>query len=152
MKAVKQIMILVGLSCTLTAGCGKKADTAALASPAENTPLAQVTVQPAAMTPASQNGETVSPELKEFLDSYEAFVDEYVAFMQQYNENPSDAAMAESYAQYMQKYAEFAQKANVYADQEGEMSTADENYLIEVMARISIKLNQAAVNADQTNG
>lgn len=72
--------------------------------------------------------------------------------MQQYNENPSDAAMAESYAQYMQKYAEFAQKANTYADQEGEMSTADENYLIEVMSRISIKLNQAAVNADQTNG
>lgn len=81
MKAVKQIMILMGLSCSLTAGCGKKADTAALASPVENTPLAQVTAQPAAVTPASQNGETVSPELKEFLDSYEAFVDEYVAFM-----------------------------------------------------------------------
>ena len=51
----------------------------------------------------------ISPELKEFLDSYEAFMDEYCEFMLGYNE--SDTAQLLKYAALMEKYYEFSEKA-----------------------------------------
>lgn len=95
---------------------------------------------------ASSDSSQVTPELKEFLDSYEAFVDEYIEFMNKYNQNPTDATLLAQYMDYMTKLADFEKKANNYAAQEGQMSTADYNYYIDVTTRCTQKLLQ--VSAD----
>ena len=94
----------------------------------------------------SSDSSQVTPELKEFLDSYEAFVDEYIEFMNKYNQNPTDATLLAQYMDYMTKLADFEKKANDYAAQESQMSTADYNYYIDVTTRCTQKLLQ--VSAD----
>lgn len=91
---------------------------------------------------STDSGE-VTPELKEFLDSYEAFMNEYVEFLKQYQANPTDATLISEYTQYMTKLLELEQKANEYQSSESQMSTADYNYYIDSMARIEKKLIEA---------
>ena len=110
-----------------------------------------ITLQSASenMTPDSQETEEksnkangVTPELKEFLDSYEEFMDEYVAFMKKYQTATDSSAMLMDYLSFMQKYNDFSEKANAYDT--NEMSTADAAYYLEVTSRVSQKLLQAA--------
>jgi len=78
----------------------------------------------------------ISPDLKEFLDSYEAVMDEYCEFMKDYN--PSDMTMLVKYTELMQKYIEFAQKAEALNKET--MNTKEALYYSEVMLRVSKKL------------
>ena len=94
---------------------------------------------PAAETKAAEKpNQGVDPELKDFLDSYEAFVDEYVVFMQQYSKNPADLSLLARYTDIMQKYSDFAVKVEKYDTKE--MSTEDAAYYIEVTSRCSQKM------------
>lgn len=92
---------------------------------------------------SSNDSGEVTPELKEFLDSYEEFMNEYVEFLKQYQANPTDATLISEYTQYMTKLLELEQKANKYQSSESQMSTADYNYYIDSMARIEKKLIEA---------
>lgn len=78
----------------------------------------------------------VSPELVEFLDSYEAFMDEYCEFMKNYNE--SDPTQLLKYASLMEKYYEFSEKAEAW--DEGNMTDEETLYYIKVMNRVNEKL------------
>lgn len=89
---------------------------------------------------ASSSSE-VSPDLKEFLDSYEAFADEYVSFMKEYVQSGSPTSMMQRYLSIMQRYGDFANKLEKY--DESKMSPADAAYFAEVSARISKKLLEA---------
>ncbi|MBR6405746.1 MAG: DUF4190 domain-containing protein [Lachnospiraceae bacterium] len=80
----------------------------------------------------------INPELKEFVDSYEAFVDEYVEFMENYDS--SDAQMLADYTEMLTKLAVFEFKSNRYNESEEEMSEADAEYYSAAMMRISNKL------------
>ncbi len=81
----------------------------------------------------------VDPELKEFLDSYEAFMDEYVDFMKKYSENPENAiGMLAEYSKIISKYEEFAKAVDAYDSDE--MSTEDAKYYLEVINRCNQKL------------
>ena len=90
----------------------------------------------------------VTPELKEYLDSYEAFMDEYIDFLVKYKENPSDINMITEYAELQIKYAEFAKAIEEYDEEE--MSDADLAYYIEVTTRVSAKLTAASVTIAET--
>ena len=94
--------------------------------------------------PRSSSASAVTPELKEFLDSYESFMNEYVEFMKKYeNADAADlAAMLNDYMDYMKKLTEFSEKADQY-DQE-QMSAADLSYYLEITNRINQKLLEAA--------
>lgn len=84
----------------------------------------------------------VDPDLKEFLDSYEAFMDEYVEFMKKYNSDPSNAVtMINDYVKILGKYQEFAAKAENYKQED--MSKEDLAYYVDSMARIEKKLLEA---------
>jgi len=84
----------------------------------------------------------VDPDLKAFLDSYEAFIDEYVEFMEKYENSDDTAGMIADYAEYMSKYADFVKKLDAYnADS---MSPADYAYYMEVTARCTGKLAKVA--------
>ncbi len=81
----------------------------------------------------------VDPDLKAFLDSYEAFVDEYVDFMKKYSSDPSNSlSMISEYSEIMNKYADFADKIDKYNSKE--MSTEDAKYYLEVTTRCSQKM------------
>lgn len=80
--------------------------------------------------------EGVSPELVEFLDSYEAFMDEYCEFMKNYNE--SDPTQLLKYASIMEKYYEFSEKAEAWDEEE--MTDEETLYYLKVMNRVNEKL------------
>jgi uncharacterized membrane protein YgaE (UPF0421/DUF939 family) len=97
-----------------------------------------------ATTDSTTDSGSVTPELKEFLDSYESFMDEYIAFMQKYNSSSDTLGMATDYAKMLAKYAEFSKKADAYNTDE--MSAADAAYYLDVMNRVNKKLADAALN------
>ena len=84
----------------------------------------------------------VTPEFKAAMDSYEAFFDEYCAFMKSMSEDPTDFNFLLQYADMMARYADTMEKLDEI--DEDELSPADAAYYIEVMARIELKLLEAA--------
>ena len=78
----------------------------------------------------------VTPELKEFLDSYEAFMNEYCDFMETYD--ASDLGALVTYMDLLGKYSDFADKADDYDT--SEMSDADLKYYLDVTTRIEKRL------------
>ena len=97
------------------------------------------TSEPEPTTPTVAENE-IRPEVKEFLDSYEAFMDEYVAFMQKYSDaDPSEmATMMADYFAMMSRYSEFAE--NIDAIDEEELTNAELAYYLEVTNRVNQKL------------
>lgn len=95
--------------------------------------------EPEPTTPDVAESE-IRPEVKDFLDSYEAFMDEYVAFMQKYrNADPSElAAMMADYYAMMSRYSEFAEAID--ALDEAELTNAELAYYLEVTNRVNQKL------------
>ena len=90
----------------------------------------------AAATEAAGDSDGVTPELKEFLDSYEEFMNEYCDFLDHYDSD--DLSQLMEYTSLMQKYAEYAEKADAY--DEKDMSNADLKYYIDVTSRIEKRL------------
>ena len=84
----------------------------------------------------------ISPDLKAFLESYEAFMDEYCDYLEHYDS--SDAVQLIKYASLMQKYSDFAKKAEAY--DESKMTDAEAIYYAETLNRINIKLMKASQN------
>ena len=99
-------------------------------------PTSESTPEP---TPAPAG---VTPEFKETMDSYEAFFDEYCDFMKKMSDDPTDFTILMEYADVMTRYADIMDKLD--AIDEDELSPADEAYYIESMARIEVKLLEAA--------
>lgn len=84
----------------------------------------------------------ITPEVKEFLDSYEAFMDEYCEFMESYD--VSDISAMGTYLSLMSKLEGFEEKADAF--DEADMTDADYKYYIDVMARIEKRLIDASSN------
>ena len=113
----------------------------------DTTPTTQPTTEPSseATTPATEDkkdNNAIDPEFKAAMDSYEEFMDEYVAFMKKYKANPSDLSLLTDYANYMSKYADFVEDFEKWEDEE--MNAAETAYYIDVQARVSKKLLEAA--------
>lgn len=82
--------------------------------------------------------DTVSPDFKAAMDSYEAFITEYVDFMNQYLASDDPLSLLDEYTAYMQQYTETMQKiSEIDSD---ELSAADYAYYVGVQTRITAKL------------
>lgn len=82
--------------------------------------------------------DTVNPELKEFLDSYEACINEYVDFMKKYTSSDDVMGMLADYTNIMSKYADFTKKMdNINED---DLTGADLAYYVEVTSRCTQKM------------
>ena len=86
-------------------------------------------------TPAKSD-DSISPELKAFLDSYEACMDEYCDFMANYD--ASDLSQLSRYTELLSKYYDFAAKADEWGNRD--MNKAETAYYLEVMNRVNDKL------------
>lgn len=99
----------------------------------------QQTDEPQTDTEALQNGsDTVDPEFKKTMDSYEAFFDEYAEFMRTYDESDDPASLMTQYTDILTRYAEVTD--GLYSIDESSLSAADAAYYAEVTARIYQKL------------
>ena len=107
-------------------------------------PEAEPTEEPAPepQTAAAEN--EIRPEVKEFLDAYEACMDEYVDFMQKYmNADPTSmVSMMGDYYGILARYTEFAEKIDAF--DESELTNAELAYYLEVTNRVSQKLLSVA--------
>ena len=102
---------------------------------AESEPAEEAQAESTADSESADSGE-VDPELKQWLDEYEAVVDSYVEFMNNYD--PNDLSSMTTYLDMLQQYSEFA--AQVDSLDTSNMSAADYAYYIEVTSRCAEKL------------
>ena len=86
-------------------------------------------------------GSSISPDLIEFLDSYEAFIDEYCDFMKQYMANPTDFNLLMQYSAILSEYSKFTQAVDNYDT--STMNEAESLYFAEVTLRCSQKMLKA---------
>ena len=98
------------------------------------------TVEP---TPEPKSGPAdneIRPEIKEFLDAYEACMNEYADFMKKYmSADPmSMIGMMGDYYSILERYTEFVDKID--ALDESELTGAELAYYLEVTGRVSQKL------------
>ena len=97
---------------------------------------------PEPQTAAVEN--EIRPDVKEFLDAYEACMDEYVDFMQKYmNADPTSmVSMMGDYYSILARYTEFAEKIDAF--DESELTNAELAYYLDVTNRVSQKLLSVA--------
>ncbi|MBR6208314.1 MAG: zinc ribbon domain-containing protein [Oscillospiraceae bacterium] len=102
-------------------------------------PTPRPTATPTPTAPAVDET-VIRPEVKAFLDSYEAFADEYVSFMQSY-QNADVYGMLDMMGNYydlLDRLLEFEEQLD--AMDEDELTTAELSYYLEVTARASQKM------------
>ena len=87
---------------------------------------------------SSSSSNQVTPELKEFCDSYEAFMDQYIELMK--SADASTPEFMNEYADFLDRMADFEEKSNYYYSIEDNMSDADYTYFSASMLRIEAKL------------
>ena len=153
--AVIVVASIAGRSDTKAASKSTPRQTAPIATAAPKTtpvpaatpttaPTAQPTEEPTSEPQPAVSGNEIRPEVKEFLDAYEACMDEYVDFMQKYmNADPTSmVSMMGDYYSILTRYTEFAEKIDAF--DESELTNAELAYYIEVTSRVSQKLLSVA--------
>ena len=107
-------------------------------------PTAEPTEEPTPKPQTAVAENEIRPEVKEFLDAYEACMDEYVEFMQKYlNADPTSmVSMIGDYYSILARYTEFAEKIDAF--DESELTNAELAYYLEVTNRVSQKLLRVA--------
>lgn len=96
---------------------------------------------------AVNNGDysLVTPEFKEYIDSYEAFYDDYIEFMKKYSSD--DANVTEMMIDYTDMLSELSNWTEAIEKMdESTLSTADDTYFILVTLRIEKKLLDANIS------
>ena len=84
------------------------------------------------------SSKTVTPELKEYCDSYEALMDQYINLLESADQDTPE--FMTQYAEYMMKLADFEEKSAYWDEKTDEMSDADYAYYSACMTRISANL------------
>ena len=95
------------------------------------------------LTQQNSSTDSIRPEFKEAMDSYEAFFDEYCEFMIKYNENSDDLSLLADYLDYMTKYTETMAKLDEWNSDE--MTDEEALYYFKVMNNINEKLLKASL-------
>lgn len=109
------------------------------------TPVPTETPEPAAASDAASSAPAsgIRPEFQQAMDSYEAFIDEYIDFMERYEQSDgSDLTLLADYADYMSRYADMMADFDAWNSED--MTTEESLYYLEVQARVSQKLLEAA--------
>ena len=95
-------------------------------------------------TEASTDSNSIRPDIKEAIDSYETFMNDYCDFMTKYSESDDVVSMMADYADYMSKYTDMTKK---FDDLENDnLNDAELSYYLEVQTRITQKLANVPTN------
>lgn len=86
----------------------------------------------------STDSDEISPDLINYLESYENFVDEYCEFMRAYMNNPTDMNLLNQYTDILNTMNEYTAAVDNYNT--SDMNEAELAYFMEVTARCSTKM------------
>ena len=141
---------LLVLSCLIRGGAagsrgqtqtrGETVTAATTAAPTAVPTAVPTTAPTATAVPQGPGPDDIRPEVREFLDSYEACMDEYVEFMQKYMKADTGEMMEMmgDYYSILARYTEFSEKLDRL--DESQLTDAEMAYYIEVTGRVSQKL------------
>ncbi|MGI5825672.1 MAG: DUF6591 domain-containing protein [Bacillota bacterium] len=143
LKTLLSIILLSGFVLLVT-GCDGEDIPTSVAEPTEILQEETTSTEIAgteSIEKSQTNDDTISPEFKSTMDSYEAFFDEYVAFMKKYaSSDGTDLSLLTDYSEYLTKYTDVMNKLS--AMEEDELTTAEALYLLDAQTRITQKLAQ----------
>lgn len=116
--------------------------------------LPQPTIEAKTNTSSTDETKTVSAspggstgDFKKTMDAYEAFFDDFIAFMQKYDEEDNiSASMLIEYASMMSNYSKYVDEMD--SIDQNSLSSEEQAYYLQVMARIEKKLIDYASNID----
>ena len=100
----------------------------------EPEPTPELTPEP---EPEKEKTNSIRPEIKEAIDSYEAFIDEYIAFMKKYSESDNVVSMLVDYMSFMSKLEDYSNRMDAL---EKELNDAELIYFYEVINRCNLKM------------
>ncbi len=90
----------------------------------------------------TQSTDSIRPEFKKAMDSYEAFFKKYCEFIKKYKKDPTNLSYITDYAEFTKQYADTMQKMEAW---EGNLiNDAEKKYYLEVTGRISKMLLEVA--------
>lgn len=103
-------------------------------------PTDPITEEPLGKETSDSSIDSIRPEFKEAMDSYESFFDEYIAFMKKYASADSNdlLSLSDDYANYLTQYAETMSKMQELDN--SDLSIEESLYYAKVTTRISQKL------------
>lgn len=87
---------------------------------------------------------SIRPEFKKSMESYEAFFDEYIEFLNAFKQDSTSLSMITKYAEFMTKYEKAMSEMD--AINEDELTDAEDKLFLETQLRINNKLAEAAIN------
>lgn len=96
--------------------------------------------EPSDSTAIDQN--TIRPEIKDAIDTYEEFIDEYCAFLEAYDS--SNASQVLQYTSFLAKYAELSLKFEAIGDEE--LTNAEAAYYADVSLRCADKIVKHSIH------
>lgn len=144
MKRVWIVIVCLAVALSLVA-CGELLEqagkrTETLGANHETSDMAASTTAPTVAEEKKDKTEsdTIDPDFKAAMDSYEAFFDEYVAIMKKYKQNPTDMSILSDYTKYMEKYADTMKKFEEWESED--LNAAELAYYLDVQNRISKKM------------
>ena len=86
--------------------------------------------------------DTIRPEIKEAIDTYESFIDEYLEFMDKYEKsNGTDLSLLVDYANFLSSLSDYEEKMDALQD---DLTDAEYWYYYEVLTRCNEKLIKAS--------
>lgn len=134
----------VGCSGSKNSAASDAASGAKTEAPAASEPAPKAEEKPAESAPAAEAPAQTSSSssVREALDAYESFMNEYCDFMEDYKAQGSPVSMMGKYGETMTNYADMMKKFD--AIDEGSLSPEDDAYYIDVQARVSKRLLEAA--------
>ena len=95
-------------------------------------------------TPDVKNITTdVSPDIKEFLDSYELFMDKYIECMEKVESDASTISLMTDYYDILAQYDDYVKKLDKLEN--SSLSETDYEYYIEVTSRVTKKMLKASI-------
>ena len=97
---------------------------------------------PQTIAPETQDNNTLRPDFKAAIDSYENYINDYVDFMKKYNANPMDYKLIAEYSKMMIEYGKMVKDFEKWEDEE--MNAAETAYYVDVQSRVSKRLLEVA--------
>ena len=137
------LLIIIVVASFALAGCGSGEGEAPEAeAPAADSAAESDAEQEAPEANDEQSAsDSLNPEFKELVDSYETFMDEYLEFFKDFDEN--DEKQMTAFNELMSRYYEISKEIDDWIE-EG-LSEADEKYLDEVFERVNEKQLEADI-------
>lgn len=137
------IVIVVIVICIIISSIGSNKSDKEVADNAETTTSVDMKINESNEISSEENEskettDSIRPDFKAAMDSYEEFYNEYCEFMINYNDNTTDIKLIAQYADMMKKVVDMDAKFKAWENTD--LNDEELKYYIDVQARVTQKL------------